>query len=78
MRKPTKMYLLVVYGDLEQKSIIYFGKFGRIKDIFSFCNDKLFYVDVNFKKERCYKTFKSLFRIIKLTQYEKMKYFYLN
>ena len=77
MKKEKKMYILVVYGDLEQKNIIYFGKFDKIKHIFKFCNNKLFYADVNFKQERCYKTFKSLFRIIKLSHYEKMKYFYL-
>ena len=75
LRKPQKLYLLVVYNDLEQKEIIYFGKFKKIKDILSFTKYKLKYSDVSHKDTRCYNTYKNLFRIIKVSHYDKMKFF---
>ena len=75
LRKPQKLHLLVVYNDLEQKEIIYFGKFKKIKDILSFTNNKLKYSDVTYKNTRCYNTYKNLFRIIKVSHYDKMKFF---
>jgi len=43
LRKPQKLYLLIVFNDLEQKEIIYLGKFKKIKDILAFTKNKLKY-----------------------------------
>ena len=73
-RKPPKMYLLIVYRDLERKNIIYIGKFKKIKDILSYTKNKLKYSDVPDKRVRIYNTYKNLFRILKISQEDK-KYF---
>jgi len=78
LRKPSKLYILIIFGDVEQRTIIYIAKFNKIKDILDWTNNRLHYCDVKYKKNRNYRTWKCLFRIVKLTQYEKMKYFYLN
>ena len=57
-------YLLIVYGDLEQKSIIFLGIFNKIKDIVSYTNNAVRYSDIKLKDNRCYKTYKNFFQII--------------
>lgn len=75
LRKPQKLYLLIVFNDLEQKEIIYLGKFKKIKDILAFTKNKLKYSDVAHKETRCYNTYKNLFRIVKVSQLDKIKFF---
>ena len=58
------MYLLVVYNDFEKKEICFIGEFLYIKDITTFTNGYIKYADRR-KSKKCYKTYKSLFSIIK-------------
>jgi len=57
------MYLFIIYGDLEHNNIIFVGLFDRLKDIIEFTNNLIRYSDI--KKEKSYKSYKNLFRVIK-------------
>lgn len=71
------LFILVVYRDLEQTTIMYLGLFDTIKDIIISSGNLLKYSDVN-KIERCYKTYKSFFRIINVqTKHKKYFNYYL-
>ena len=73
-RKPPRLYLLLVFSDMEQRNLIYIGKFKKIKDILRYTKNKLKYSDVPHKPVRIYNTYKNLFRILKISQEDK-KYF---
>lgn len=73
-RKPPRLYLLLVFSDMNQRNLIYIGKFKKIKDILSYTKNKLKYSDVPHKSVRIYNTYKNFFRILKISQEDK-KYF---
>jgi hypothetical protein len=58
------MYYLVVFNDLEQTEISAIIRFKTIKSIISFTNGIINYSDVD-RVGRKYKTFKSLFKVIR-------------
>jgi len=58
------MYYLVVFNNLEQTEISAIIRFKTIKSIISFTNGIINYSDVD-RVSRKYKTFKSLFKVIR-------------
>ena len=64
------LFLLLVFREPEQKNIIYLGLFEKIADIIENTNNLLKYSDVN-KHNRCYKTCKSFFKIVKVNGRDK-------
>ena len=58
------MYYLLVYNDYNHESLIFVGSFIFIKDITKFTNGLIRYCDRR-EKLNCYKTYKSLFKIVK-------------
>ena len=58
------MYILIVYSDLEQTEIIFIGRFFKIKNIIEYTDNVLKYSTTN--KQKKYKTYKDLFKIIKV------------
>lgn len=61
------MYILLVFNDYDEKDLIYVGLFNFIKDILEYTNNVIKYSDV-VHKQRCYKTYKSLFKILKISK----------
>ena len=59
------MYLFIVYKDVEQSNIIFVGLFDRITDIIQFSNKLMRYSDID-KKKKLFKTYKDLFKVIKV------------
>ena len=68
------MYILMVFNDYDEEELIYVGFFNLIKDILEYTNHIIKYSDVP-HKQRCYKTYKSLFKIIKISNAEQKLYF---
>ena len=64
----------MVFNDYDEKDLIYVGFFNLIKDILQFTNNVIKYSDVA-HKERCYKTYKSLFKTLKINKNHKRIYF---
>jgi hypothetical protein len=62
------MYLLLVYNDYERKDLIFIGQFKMIKDIATFTNDRIRYSDRIENKQKCYKTYKNLFKVVKINK----------
>jgi len=58
------MYYLVVFNDLNQTEISAIIRFKTIKSIIQFTNGIINYSDVD-RVSRKYKTFKSLFKVIR-------------
>jgi len=58
------MYYLVVFNNLEQTEISAIIRFKTIKSIIQFTNGIINYSDVD-RVSRKYKTFKSLFKVIR-------------
>ena len=59
------MYIFIVYKDVEQTNIIFVGLFDRITDIIQFSNKLMRYSDID-KKNKLFKTYKDLFKVIKV------------
>ena len=59
------MYIFIVYKDVEQSNIIFVGLFDRITDIIQFSNKLMRYSDID-KKNKLFKTYKDLFKVIKV------------
>ena len=59
-----KLFLLIVYRDLEQKNVIYLGLYEKLKDIIEKSNNFLRYSD--YGKNKKYKTSKSFFKIVEV------------
>lgn len=59
------MYLLLVYNDFDKNDLIFIGQFNLIKDITTFTNGLIKYCDRR-TNLNCYKTYKNLFKIVKL------------
>ena len=68
------MYILMVFNDYDERELIYVGFFNLIKDILEYTNHIIKYSDVS-QKQRCYKTYKSLFKILKISNAEQKLYF---
>ena len=68
------MYVLMVFNDYDEQELIYIGFFNYIKDILEFTNHIIKYSDVS-HKDRCYKTYKSLFKILKISNEKQRIYF---
>ena len=68
------MYILMVFNDYDEQVLIYIGFFNYIKDILEFTNHIIKYSDVS-HKDRCYKTYKSLFKILKISNEKQRIYF---
>ena len=68
------MYILMVFNDYDEEELIYVGFFNLIKDILEYTNHIIKYSDVS-QKQRCYKTYKSLFKILKISNAEQKLYF---
>lgn len=68
------MFILLVFNDYDEEDLIYIGFFNLIKDILQYTNNIIKYSDVA-HKERCYKTYKTLFKILKINKNHKIKYF---
>lgn len=69
------MYILLVFDDFQEQNLIYIGLFNYIKDILEYTNNILKYSDVRYKKERCYNTYKALFKILKIDNNKQKIYF---
>jgi hypothetical protein len=61
------MYLLLVYNDYDKKDLIFIGQFNLIKDIIKYTNNKINYSDRR-KNLNCYRSYKNLFKIIKINR----------
>ena len=59
------MYIFIVCKDVEQSNIIFVGLFDRITDIIQFSNKLMRYSDID-KKNKLFKTYKDLFKGIKV------------
>lgn len=68
------MFILIVFNDYDEEELIYIGFFNLIKDILEYTNHIIKYSDVS-QKQRCYKTYKSLFKILKISNAEQKLYF---
>jgi len=68
------MFILMVFNDYDEEELIYIGFFNLIKDILEYTNNIIKYSDVS-QKQRCYKTYKSLFKILKISNAEQKLYF---
>tara|TARA_R110000803_G_scaffold194416_1_gene257502 strand:- start:129 stop:338 length:210 start_codon:yes stop_codon:yes gene_type:complete len=68
------MFILMVFNDYDEEELIYIGFFNLIKDILEYTNHIIKYSDVS-QKQRCYKTYKSLFKILKISNAEQKLYF---
>jgi choline kinase len=68
------MFILMVFNDYDEQELIYIGFFNLIKDILEYTNHIIKYSDVS-QKQRCYKTYKSLFKILKISNAEQKLYF---
>ena len=68
------MFILMVFNDYDEEELIYIGFFNLIKDILEYTNHIIKYSDVS-QKQRCYKTNKSLFKILKISNAEQKLYF---
>lgn len=68
------MFILIVFNDYDEEELIYIGFFNLIKDILEYTNHIIKYSDVS-QKQRCYKTYKSLFKILKISNVEQKLYF---
>jgi len=68
------MFILMVFNDYDEEELIYIGFFNLIKDILEYTNHIIKYSDVS-QKQRCYKTYKSLFKILKISNVEQKLYF---
>ena len=68
------MFILMVFNDYDERELIYLGFFNLIKDILNYTDHIIKYSDVS-HKQRCYKTYKSLFKILKISNEEQKIYF---
>lgn len=68
------MYICIVYNDLDQHRINGLIYFNKIKDVIHYTNGIIKYSDVK-EKQRCYKTYKSLFKFIKVRTDHCIQYF---
>lgn len=68
------MYILVCYNNFENTRINGLVYFDDIKDIISFTNGVIKYSDTKTKK-RYYRTYKSLFKIVRVRKDHLIKYF---
>lgn len=68
------MYILLIFSDQECKRFNAMWLYDSIKDMIEDTNNVIRYSDVN-KKTRVYKTAKSFFRILKISNDDNTLYF---
>ena len=60
-------FILIIFGDMQRKTVIEILRFKRMKDIIAITNNRVNYYDVRRNHDTIkYKTKKSLFQVIKV------------
>ncbi len=68
------LYILLIFNDQNCRQLNCMWFFDSIKKLLDYTNNILKYSDIN-KKVRYYKTAKSFFRVLKISNEDKLLYF---
>ena len=68
------MYILLIFNDQECRLLNCMWMYDSVKELMADTKGIIKYTDIN-KKTRIYKTAKSFFRVLKISNEDKKKYF---